>query len=370
MTNIRPYKLLREPLTIQRHRCFVTRLWSDGRLELTSADGRVTIKHAEELVSAFPDLLDAVQNLVERHTPEQRAHHLIDRLSTVAGRAARANAPKEAWPPNVRLMRRDVAPNVRVDGVTRDGSMFVINDEMLTLAQVAFKFEAHVDAIVEATRSLVHNVTAVRAAFAAQRPRAEPPVSTPTPAPREDARLAQYEREWRKVHDENEDLRRSLREARAEADALQAQLQRAAAFEDEARRATQLEGDLITARQELEALRRGVTHDAAFVALQAELERLQRRVHNPRFWTAAFAETFAESLASMDAVHAPLEGIDASDVLEVFAAWHAEVQEGVELLHTVGFDAALSEHLRRVLIVQWVYLRWLELTADVGEARA
>lgn len=98
-------------------------------------------------------------------------------------------------------------------------------------------------------------------------------------------------------------------------------------------------------------------------ASQRQLEQLRRKINSPRFWSGAFAETFAESLASMDSVHQALEVESSAEVTEVFRSWQQEIVSGLELFDEAGFDADIAEHLRRLLICQWVYLRWQEVTS-------
>lgn len=101
--------------------------------------------------------------------------------------------------------------------------------------------------------------------------------------------------------------------------------------------------------------------------IMGQLQEFKRKVNRPRFWTAAFAECFAESLSAMDQAHRPLEVSTPEEVQAAFQGWHADMEAGLELFQKSGFDAEVAEGLRRDLICQWVYLRWLELTDDLGQ---
>lgn len=176
--------------------------------------------------------------------------------------------------------------------------------------------------------------------------------------------LGRYSREWEA--------------ARKERDALQASV---ATLQDALKQA---QADLRTAQAETERTTRALQQERAqprphpvvpvvaapppptdpeVEALRRQLEQLRRKVNSPRFWSGAFAETFAESLAGMDAVQQALEVDSAAEVTAVFRTWQREIVDGVELFGEVGFDPDLAEQLRRLLICQWVYLRWMEVTS-------
>jgi hypothetical protein len=139
-------------------------------------------------------------------------------------------------------------------------------------------------------------------------------------------------------------------------------------------RAEVAESALETARQQLRRLEERQTATSPmsigtapslppeYERLLHDLEAFRMKIHRPHFWTAAFAETFAESLATMDRAHRPLEVTDPRELPTVFRAWHQELEAAVEQFVTDRFDPDLAEQLRRTLICQWVYLRWLELT--------
>lgn len=169
-----------------------------------------------------------------------------------------------------------------------------------------------------------------------------------------------------RLSDQLREAQKALADARLELRLVQARHQ--AAITHAERDIENLKRDLSVARQETHqqipnsapAPTSSSTEEAA---LQRELQQLRRKINSPRFWTGTFAETFAESLASMDAVHEALEVATEAEVTSVFAEWQQEITSGVELFAEAGFDADLAEHLRRLLICQWVYLRWQEVTS-------
>lgn len=171
--------------------------------------------------------------------------------------------------------------------------------------------------------------------------------------------LRQYTLEWERARRSQEHLRRSLAVAQSALGKAEAEL-------------SQAEETILALRRELEKADRSPAvvdkpppppSDPEVAALQRQLEQLRRKINSPRFWSGAFAETFAESLASMDAVHQALEVNSEAEVITVFHAWQKEIVGGVELFEEVGFDPDIAEHLRRLLICQWVYLRWQEVTS-------
>ena len=117
---------------------------------------------------------------------------------------------------------------------------------------------------------------------------------------------------------------------------------------------------------QLEAVRTDVRTHPDYLALTSQLEAIKAKIHRPRFWTAAFAEAFAESLAAMDKAHQPLEVALPEEIAHAFQQWHQDHEAALDLFLTSGFNADLAEELRRDLICQWVYFRWLELSDHLG----
>ncbi len=107
----------------------------------------------------------------------------------------------------------------------------------------------------------------------------------------------------------------------------------------------------------------GLSTDAYLAQLTRHLNRLQTRMQRPNFWTGHFAEIFSESLAALDSAQQPLEVETDFEVQEVFNAWHTEIETTLADFERSGFEVVRAEHLRRLLLCQWVYLRWRELTA-------
>lgn len=178
--------------------------------------------------------------------------------------------------------------------------------------------------------------------------------------------LRQYEQEWKKLRERAETERRRADAAEQEVRRLQAQLE---PLQEQVRAMAALQGlpeQVRALEAQVETARAEVQLQPEFVALKGQLDAFRNKIYRPRFWTAAFAEAFAESLAAMDQAHRPLEVGSAEGVQAAFRAWHRDMEAGLDLFITSGFDPDMAEGLRRDLICQWVYLRWLELTDDLG----
>lgn len=129
---------------------------------------------------------------------------------------------------------------------------------------------------------------------------------------------------------------------------------------DQASEVTRLRQALTEARAENERLR-GAARDAErSTALRVQLEALRRRVYAPGFWRAEFAGPLAFTLEELDETHAALTAPNI-EVGEVLRAWQTEVHR-VLTDPDAAPDARQLEGLRRTLVVQWVMLRWLEVT--------
>lgn len=172
--------------------------------------------------------------------------------------------------------------------------------------------------------------------------------------------LSRYSREWETAHRERDALQANVAALNGALKQAQADLRAAQA---EAERSTRALAQALQSQPPPDVQDAPPRTDPEVDSLRRQLEQLRRKVNSPRFWSGAFAETFAESLAGMDAVHQALEVDSVTEVSAVFRTWQDEIVEGVELLGEVGFDPDLSEQLRRLLICQWVYLRWLEVTS-------
>ncbi|HEX2863816.1 MAG TPA: hypothetical protein VHN99_04560 [Deinococcales bacterium] len=147
-------------------------------------------------------------------------------------------------------------------------------------------------------------------------------------------------------------------------------------LQDTAQRLAELEEETANLRSELNEAHRELSRlrdeDAArreVQALQADLDALRHRINHPGFWRADFAAAFDEDVEALQDIHEALQGDGPAAILPAFKAWHAEIERGVERLLQEGpYDASLNRQLRRILLEQWVYLRWVEVMDFVSRS--
>ena len=100
---------------------------------------------------------------------------------------------------------------------------------------------------------------------------------------------------------------------------------------------------------------------------RAKLERVQRLPTREGIWEG-LAREFAESLEDFAPIYGALERDTDDEVILTVMAWHEEV----ERIMTSGLAGnALTDETacaRRILIAQWVLLRWLEVAEVTRDA--
>ena len=98
-----------------------------------------------------------------------------------------------------------------------------------------------------------------------------------------------------------------------------------------------------------------------------KLERVQRLPTREGIWEG-LAREFAESLEDFAPIYGALERDTDEDVILTMMAWHEQVEQIVA--HGLVGSALTDEtaYARRILIAQWVLLRWLEV-AEVTRDR-
>jgi DNA repair exonuclease SbcCD ATPase subunit len=97
-----------------------------------------------------------------------------------------------------------------------------------------------------------------------------------------------------------------------------------------------------------------------------KLNQLEAKVTKPQFWKKEFVEPFAFALHEFNDIGGSSENDDPQAVRELFQTWHGEIEAQVIEFATNGFDLEACERLRRILLLQWVYLRWLEIREFAG----
>jgi hypothetical protein len=100
---------------------------------------------------------------------------------------------------------------------------------------------------------------------------------------------------------------------------------------------------------------------------RSKLERVQRLPTRVGIWEG-LAREFAESLEDFAPIYGALERDTDDEVILTVMAWHEQIEQTVA--HGLTGNALTDEttHARRILIAQWVLLRWLEV-AEVTRDR-
>lgn len=173
-----------------------------------------------------------------------------------------------------------------------------------------------------------------------------------------------YEKEWLNEHELRREAERrfgdvesALRESAQRVELLERRLERANRLLEEAEEARELAlGEAAEAkkqgRQETESARETTAR------LQQELNLLKARINGQDFWHREFALLLASDLDSLDGLIN--ETASPQDWTAVFALWHEEILEGLQgLAQREGPEQ--GEQVRRLVLAQWVYLRWLEV---------
>jgi len=173
-----------------------------------------------------------------------------------------------------------------------------------------------------------------------------------------DEKLRFYERQWNEEHKQRLELRKKLDLVTKERDEVQHQL-------------LTLQANQESLTQECEALRKNCQRLQEQVAFRRRLQikrdqqwkRLKRRVMQPGFWIEAVAVPFAKELEMFDMLPEVARQYDSGDPADM-ALEAAQLLIGL----TQSFEQSDAAKLRRMLMAQWVYLRWLELTSSSGES--
>jgi len=100
--------------------------------------------------------------------------------------------------------------------------------------------------------------------------------------------------------------------------------------------------------------------------LQQKLDRLYAHIHRQDFWRKEFALLLAADLDSLDNLINETTGPE--DWAAVFGIWHQEILEGLGRLSRGQGSEQDREKVRRLVLAQWVYLRWLEVCQRFRES--
>lgn len=159
-------------------------------------------------------------------------------------------------------------------------------------------------------------------------------------------RLAKYEEEWKKERDAREKAEWKLREAHLQLNDATGECRQLR------RRMADLEGRHGADAERAETL---TTENEQLRSRVAHLEKLHEALSSDAFWEAEIVVPFAEGLELFATLDEMASQPDAS-----LETWSLEVVADLETL-TGSFDPQHAERVKRHLLAQWVYVRWLEL---------
>ena len=167
-----------------------------------------------------------------------------------------------------------------------------------------------------------------------------------------DEKLRYYEQQWNIANDKAKEAKRLLEEAVRERDEAR---RNAAIFEKALERVKAQRNELIEAATKTETER---TRQEQHLSYLRELRELAKR---PGFWLDEVVAPFARELEMFDLVPHVARQTDAGDPTDMAI----EAADSLAQL-AQEFDEERAAYVRRLLLAQWVYLRWLELTTATG----
>jgi hypothetical protein len=167
-------------------------------------------------------------------------------------------------------------------------------------------------------------------------------------------RLELYKTEWEREKARREDVERKYQQSEQVLVAAQA-------------KAIQLEQLLYETQKRLAASEREVAEGReAYSAVLLKLsvmhkaqEDLMTRMAHERVWRRDYLEPLADEMAALD--DALNQAQAPQDWRIRFEIWHGEIIEGLQKLMGGVEDEAVAEQVRRRVLAQWVFLRWLEV---------
>lgn len=98
---------------------------------------------------------------------------------------------------------------------------------------------------------------------------------------------------------------------------------------------------------------------------QKKLERVQKRVYREDFWRG-MVSGFAESIDSFPMIYGAEEQDTDAKTLSAISDWNIEIELILQMALQGQAESEDLERARRLLIAQWVLLRWLEVAEVVG----
>ena len=123
---------------------------------------------------------------------------------------------------------------------------------------------------------------------------------------------------------------------------------------------TQLE----SAQYSLLGLERIAVLESELDTERKRLSRLQRRCARPDFWRE-LAHEFAESLDAFPSIYGSDDAESDDQLRATVGDWHAQIQATLERVLAGKSQMTEVEYARKILMAQWVLLRWFEVSEVV-----
>jgi len=167
-------------------------------------------------------------------------------------------------------------------------------------------------------------------------------------------RLEFYKAEWEREKARREEIERKYQQSGRALFTAQAE---AARFE---RLLRETQERLVVS--EREAAESQQAHQAVLLRLAVmhkTQEDLMTRMAHERVWKRDYLQPLADEMAALDDA---LNQVEApKDWLALFEIWHEEILDGLGQLMAGVEEESLGELVRRRVLAQWVFLRWLEV---------
>jgi uncharacterized protein YydD (DUF2326 family) len=180
-----------------------------------------------------------------------------------------------------------------------------------------------------------------------------------------------YESEWLKENGLHLEERAKRLQLELEIEALKLENQKLKTLASQTEQIPSLKQERNDLQAELIGLKKRLMELSTLETLKHELESktqellaVQRRVSRESFWQDV-AREFAEQIEDFPTIYGSKTQDSDKTILAALEEWHLEIKESMtDALESRGTSEQLSK-TRKLLIAQWVLLRWFEITGVV-----
>ena len=102
-----------------------------------------------------------------------------------------------------------------------------------------------------------------------------------------------------------------------------------------------------------------------FEQAKEQFQQQQRRIMQPQFWTDEVIAPLAREFEMFDLITRNISEQNDGAAHNNDGAAHNTAHKALAEL-AANFDVERAGHIRKSLVAQWVYLRWLELTNEIA----